>query len=105
MYFVPQPPSSYFDHPLDCIVLCSFVSDFTPILNEDRSIDEVVVAQPTCAGIHEEYDWELEHPLEAKDHPYLSVPPPFFLDLIGDPAILDFSCVSSSTKAPIVDHS
>jgi len=74
-------------------------------LNKDRSIDGVDVAQPTCIVIHEEYDWELEQPWAAEDHPCLSVPPLFFFDLLGDLAILDFSCVSPSTKAPTVDHS
>ena len=85
--------------------MCSSVLDSTPILNEDQSIYGVGVAQPTCNVIHEEYDWELEHPPATEDHLYLSVPPLFFLDLLGDPTILDFSCVSLSREAPIVDHS
>ena len=56
IYFVPQPLSLYSDHPLDCIVLCFFILDSTPILNKDRSIDKVGVAQPTCIFIHEEYE-------------------------------------------------
>ena len=105
MYFVPQPSSSYFDHPLDDIVLCSSIPDSTLALNEDQSIDGVGVAQPTWFGIHEEYDEELEHPLEAEDHSSLSMPPPFFSNILHDPAIPNFSCVSPSMDAPIVDHS
>lgn len=32
-------------------------------------------------------------------------PPLFFPNIFGEPAIHDFACVSSSTDAPIVDHS
>jgi len=104
MYFVPQPPSLYSDDPLDDNVFCSSISDSTLVVNEDQAIDGVGVAQPTCAIIHEEYGWELQHPSAEEDHPYLFIPPPFFPDLLGDPAIPDFSCVSPSTNAPIVDH-
>jgi len=102
--FVPQPPSSYKDDPSDGTVLCSSIPNSTLVLNEDQAIDGFGVAQPTCPSIHEEYDSELEHPPAAKGHPYLSTPLPFFPDLLGDLALLDFSCVSPSIDAPIVDH-
>ena len=59
MYYVPQPLSSYSDHPPDDTSLCSSILDSTLVLNEDRSIDGVGVAQPTCPKIHEEDDGEL----------------------------------------------
>jgi len=74
-------------------------------VNEEQPTNGVVVAQPTCAVIHEEYEWELEHQHLVKDDSLLSEPPPFIPNLFGEPAIHDFSCVSSSTDAPIVDHS
>jgi len=55
MYFVPQPSSSYSDDPLDCVVLCSSILDFAPIVNKDQVIEGVGVSQPTCIFIHEEY--------------------------------------------------
>lgn len=33
--FLPQPLSSCLVDPLNCIVLCSFVLDSTPVVNED----------------------------------------------------------------------
>jgi len=105
MYFVPQTPSSYSDDPLDDVVLCSSITDSTLVVNEDQSIDGVGVAQPTCTIIHEEYHWELEHQSSTKDDSLMSEPHPFFPDIFGDSAIHDFTCVSSSTNGPIVDHS
>ena len=61
MYFVSQPPSSYFDDPLDDIVSCSSILGSTLVVNEDQAIDGVGVAQPICVIIHEECDRELEH--------------------------------------------
>jgi len=104
MHFVPQHPYSYSDDPLDCTAFCSSVPDSTLVVNEDQSIDGVGVAQPTYAVIHEEYDWELEHHHSTKDGFLLSEPPLFFPDIYGEPAIHDFTCVSPSTDAPIVDH-
>lgn len=104
MYFVPQPPSSYCDHPSNDTVLCSSFLDSALVLNKDRSIDRVGVAQPTCTSIHEEHDRELEHPPAAGDHPCISIPPPFFPDILVDPSIPNFSCAFPSTDAPIVDH-
>ena len=40
-----------------------------------------------------------------KDDSLLSEPPLFFPDIFGEPTVHDFACVSSSTNAPIVDHS
>jgi len=105
MHYVPQPPSTYSDDPRDDIVLCFSISDSTLIVNEDQAIDKVGVAQPTCAAIHEEYDWELEHQHSAKDDSILFEPLLLFLDIFGELAIHDFTCVSSSMNAPIVDHS
>lgn len=105
MYFVPQPLSSYSDHPPDDTVLCSSILDSTLVLNEDRSIDGVDVTQLTCFGIHEEHDREFEHPPPIGDHPCLSIHHLFFLDILDDPTIPDFSCASPSLHAPIVDHS
>lgn len=105
MYFVPHPPSLYFDHPLDCTILCSSVLDSTPVLKEDRSIDGFGVEKPTCVAIHEEYDWELGHSQTLEDNPCLSTPPPFVPDILSNPAIPDFSYVSLSMDAPIIHHS
>ena len=79
--------------------------DSSPFLNENQPINRFGVAQPTCAIIHEEYEWEIEHQHLAKDDSLLSEPPLFFPNLFGEPTIHDFSYVSSSTDAPIVDHS
>ena len=105
MNFVPQPPSSHLNVPLDDIVLCSSIPDCTLVVNEDQAIDRVGVAQPTCIVIHEEYDQELEYQHSAKHDSLLSEPPPFFPEIFGEPAIHDFACVSLSMDAPIVDHS
>ena len=80
------------------------VAATTLVLNKEQPIDGVGVAQPTCTILHEEYEWELEHQHSVKDDSLLSEPPPFFLDLFGEPTIHDFACVSSSLDAPIVDH-
>jgi len=85
--------------------LCSSILDSTPVANEDQAINNVGVAQPTCDVIHEEYHCEIEHHHSAKDDSLPSEPPPFFPDIFGEPIIHDFACVSSSTDAPIVDHS
>ena len=69
-------------------------------MNEERPTHRVGVAQPTCTVIHEEYEWDLEHQHSATDDS-LS----FFPNIIGELAIHDFACVSSSTDAPIVDIS
>jgi len=74
-------------------------------VNEEKPTDGVGVAQPTCAFIHEAYEWELEPQHSAKDDSLPSEPPPFFPSFFGEPTIHDFACVSSSTDAPIVDHS
>lgn len=105
IHVLPQPLSLCSADPLHCTILCSSISDSTPLVNEDQDIDRVGVAQLTCIVIHEEYDWEHEHQLTAKDDSLLSTPPLFFPDIFGDSSILDFTCVSSSTDAPIVDHS
>ena len=81
------------------------IPDSSLVLNEEHPIDGVGVAQLTCAIIHEEYEWELEHQHSAKDDSLLSKPPLFFHDLFGQPTIHYFACVSSSTDAPIIDHS
>ena len=104
MHFVPQPPSSYSNDPPDDAALCSSIPNSILVVNEDQATDGVGVAQPTCAIIHEEYDWELEHQHLAKDDPLLSEPLPFFLDIFGEHAIHYFACVYSSTNAPIIDH-
>ena len=54
---------------------------------------------------HEEYDWELEHQHLAMEDFLPFKPPPFFPNIFGEPTIHDFTCVSSSMNAPIVDHS
>jgi len=105
MYFVPEPPSSYSDDAPNCNVLCSSIPNSTPIVNEDQAINGVGVAQPTYTIIREDYDWELEHQSLPKDDSLLSEPPPCFPNIFGDSVIPNFTCVSSSTDAPIVDHS
>lgn len=104
MNFVPQPPFLYSNDPLDDTILCSSILDSILIMNEDQAIHGVGFAQPTCIVIHEEYDWEPEHQHSAKDDSFLFEPPPFFLDLFGEPAIHDFACVSPYMDAPIVGH-
>jgi len=74
-------------------------------VNKEQPTDEVGVAQPTCTVIHEEYEWELEHQHSTKDDSLPSEPSPFFPNIVGEPTIHDFACVSSSTDAPIVDLS
>jgi len=74
-------------------------------VNEEQPADGVGVAQPTCVVIHEEYEWELEHTHSMKDDSRSFEPLPFFPNIIGEPAIQDFACVSLSTNAPIVDLS
>jgi len=91
--------------PSDDVVLCSSTLDSSLVMNEEQPIDGVGVAQLTCAVIHEEYEWELEHQHSAKDDSLLSEPPSFFPNIFGEPAIHDFACVSSSMGEPIVDHS
>ena len=55
--------------------------------------------------VHEEHEWELEYPPAVEHRPFLSVPPLFFPDLLGDSGIPNFSCVPPSNKAHNVDHS
>ena len=105
MHYVLRPPSLHSDVPPDDVVLCLSIPDSSLVVNEEQPIDGVGVAQPTCAIIHEEYEWELEHQHSAKDDSLPSEPPPFFPNLFDEPAIHDFACVSSSMDAPIVDHS
>jgi len=91
--------------PPDGVVLCSSITDSSLVLNKEQPTDGVGVAQPTCVVIHEEYEWELEHQHSMKDDSLPSQPPSFFPNIIGEPAIHDFTCVSSSMNAPIVDLS
>lgn len=105
MNFVPQPPSSYSYDPSDDDVLCSSIPDSTLVVNEDQAINEVSVSQPTCIVIHQEYDQELDHRHLAKDDSLMFEPPPFFPDIFSEPAIHDFTCVSLSMHAPIIDNS
>lgn len=46
MNFLPQPMSSCSIDPSDCTVLCSYVPNSTPVVNEDQAIDRVGVAKP-----------------------------------------------------------
>lgn len=85
--------------------MCSSILDSSLVVNEEYPVDGVGVAQPTCTVIHEEYEWELEHQHSVKDDSLPSEAPPLFPSLFDEPAIHDFSCVSSSIDAPIVDHS
>ena len=85
------PPSSHSGVPSNDYVLCSSILDSSFVVNEEQPINRVGIAQPTCSVIH--------------DDSLLSDPPPFFPNLFREPAIHDFACVSSSTVAPIVDHS
>ena len=71
-------------------------------MSKEKPTDGVGVAQPTCAVIHEEYEWGLEHQCLVKDDSLLFEPPPCFPNIIGEPAIHDFVCVSLSTDVPIV---
>lgn len=56
MIVLPQPPSSCSANPLGCTILCPSILNYTPVVNEDKSIDGVGVPQPTYAIIYEEYD-------------------------------------------------
>ena len=47
MHLLPQSPSSRSADPLDCIVFCSSILDFTPVINEDEATNRVGVAKPT----------------------------------------------------------
>jgi len=91
--------------PPDDAVLCSSILDSSLVENEEQPTDGVGVAQPTCNVFHEEYEWDLEHQHSVKDDSLPSEPLPFFPSFFGEPAIHDFTCVSSSTDAPIIDHS
>lgn len=111
MYFIPQPPSSYYHYPLDCTLLCSSRLDSIVVVNEDQAIDKVCVAQPTCSAIHEEYDSDIRHQPLAKDELLLYEPPPLFpnipldFDIPRDSSIPNLTSVSPSVDAPNVDHS
>jgi len=105
MHSFLRPPSSHSGVPPDDVVLCSSIPDSPLVVNEEQPTDEVSVARPTCVVIHEKYEWELEHQHSTKDESLLSESPMFFPNLFCEPAIHYFSCVSSSTNAPIVDHS
>lgn len=105
MYLIPQPLSSHSVDPPDCTILCSFVPNSTPVVNEDQAIDEVGVAQPTCIVIHDEYDWEPEYQPTVKDDLLLSAPPPLFPNIFSDSAISDFPCVNPSMDVSTADHS
>lgn len=100
-----RPPSSHSGVPPDDVVLGSSIPDSSLVVNKEQPTYGVGVAQPTCAVIQKEYEWELEHQHLAKDDSLLSEPPLFLPRCFGEPAIHDFVCVSSSTDAPIVDHS
>lgn len=91
--------------PPDDVVLCSSIPDSSLVVNEEQPTDGVGVAQTTCAIIHEECEWDLEEKISAKDDCLPSEPPPYFPSIIGEPAIHDSACVSSSIDAPIVDLS
>ena len=104
-HLLPQRPSLRSVDPPKCIILCSSISDSTLVVNEDQVIDEVHVAQPTCAIIYNEYDWESKHEPIVKDDILMSAPPPLFLDIFGDFSISSFPCVNPSTDASTFDHS
>ena len=89
-----QTLSSHSSVPLDDVVLCSSILDSSLVVNKEQPTDGFNVAQPTCAIIHEEFEWELEHQHSAKDVSLLPESPPFFPNLFGEPIIHDFSCVS-----------
>jgi len=74
--------------------------DSTLVVNEDQAIDGVGVAQPTCAVIHEEYEWELEHQHLAKDDSLLSKPPS--LDLLFMNKVHSKSWSSTSVLPSVV---
>jgi len=105
MHSVPQPAYSHLAVPLDDTILFSSILDSKLVVNKEQAIDGVGVAQPTCIVIHEEYEWELEHQHLEKDDSLPSEPPLLFPNIFGELAIHDFTCVSPSTDAPIVDHS
>lgn len=91
--------------PLDDVVLCSSILDSSLAVNKEQLTDGVGVTQPTCAVIHEEYEWELEHQHSKKDDSLPFEPPLFLPRFFGEPTIHDFVCVSSYIDAPVVDHS
>jgi len=105
MHSFLRPPSSHSGVPPNDVVLCSSIPDSSLVVNKEQPTDEVGVAQPTCVVIHEEYEWDLEHQHSKKDDSLPSEPPPFLPSFFGEPTIHNFVCVSSSTDAPIVDHS
>ena len=103
MHSFLRSPSSHSSVPLDDVVLCSSIPDSQLFVNEEQPSDGFGVAQPTCAVIHEEYEWDLEHQHSAKDDSLISDSPPFFCNLFGERSIHDFACVSMDT--PIFYHS
>jgi len=105
MHFVPQTPSSCLANPPDHIILCYSILGSTLDMNKDQAIHGVGISQPISTVIHEEYEWDLEHQHSVKDDSLLSKPPSFFPNIFDEPAIHDFSFVSTSMDAPIIDHS
>lgn len=53
MHIVPRPSSLHSVVPLDDLVLCYSIPDYSLFLKQEQSIDRVGVAQPTCIVIHE----------------------------------------------------
>lgn len=104
MHSVLPPPSLHPGVPPDDVVLCSSIPDSSLVVNEEQTTNRVSVAQPTCAIIHEGYEWELEHQHSAKDDSLLSGTPMFLPSFCGELVIHDFVCVSSSMDAPIFYH-
>ena len=99
-----RPPSLHSGIPQNDVVLCSSILDSSLVVNDEQPTEGVGVAKPTCIVIHEEYEWEFGHQHSMKDDSLQSEPPPFFPNLFSETAIHDFSCVSSSIDAPIIDH-
>ena len=71
---LPQPPSLCSVDPPDCTILCSSILDPAPVVKEYQAINEVDVAQPTCAIIYDEYDQGSESQPTMKDDLLMSVP-------------------------------
>lgn len=100
-----QPLSLRSVDPLNCTVLCSPIPESTLVVHEDRVIDRVDIAQPTCVVIHHECVRESEEELVGKDDLLLFVPHPLYLEISCDYATFDFPCESPSLDVSTSDHS
>lgn len=91
--------------PLDFIVLCSFVSNSTTVVDEDQVVDGFGVEKLTYAVIYDEYVWESKEEPTVKDDLILYTPHPLYLDIFRESSISVFPCENSYLDVSASDHS